>query len=300
MQRNDANLADVLFMMARVRELLEDTSEQFSDEVEARWLLEEQPLLLLAGLLDPKHAKDMRVRIRASRTLTIEHMAYFAVIYHKKFIGDNVEGLVDATMEWARGGLAQQQLCGDSQSMWELLRSGSDGGRRALANLALFVLSLPVTTADCERLFSDFSYIQTKQRNRLAAQKMHHLSQLKQEVRRRDTDAVEKKERKRRRIMDPTRLRRAPSSGSAPSGTAATGVAVVEHLTDDEGAGPQPGPVLEATDVIEGEEDVSAGDAMYSVLAEMVDEEDDGEAAEEERQRGLLNPSTQEVAEGHA
>eukprot|EP00918_Siedleckia_nematoides_P090541 GHVU01199010.1.p1 GENE.GHVU01199010.1~~GHVU01199010.1.p1 ORF type:complete len:475 (+),score=81.50 GHVU01199010.1:727-2151(+) len=49
MQRNDANLADVLFMMARVRELLEDTSEQFSDEVEARWLLEEQPLLLLAG-----------------------------------------------------------------------------------------------------------------------------------------------------------------------------------------------------------------------------------------------------------
>eukprot|EP00918_Siedleckia_nematoides_P039949 GHVU01086793.1.p1 GENE.GHVU01086793.1~~GHVU01086793.1.p1 ORF type:complete len:654 (+),score=106.15 GHVU01086793.1:106-1962(+) len=321
MQRNDVNLGDVLYMIARLWRTLNDASASLGEEVEGRWFLEEQPLLLIAGLLEPRYASDMRARIRASATLTVEHVAYFAVIYHKKFIGDDVTGLADATLQWVRGPLPQQQLCGNSQSLWELLRMGSDCGMRKLAALALFVLSLPVSTADCERLFSDFGYIQTKSRNRLGIEKVHWFSQVKQDVRQRDFESGEKKQQKRRRILSPVDLTRVTPDAGPPSGTAVPQLPIVEAADDEVEliTAQLPGPATrreggsssqsnqqvglggaayeQAAETAQREQQLADGEAMYAILAEMVDDEEDYEAVEEERRRDLQNCSSQQLAE---
>eukprot|EP00918_Siedleckia_nematoides_P091810 GHVU01201583.1.p1 GENE.GHVU01201583.1~~GHVU01201583.1.p1 ORF type:complete len:772 (+),score=134.34 GHVU01201583.1:149-2464(+) len=238
MQRPDVRLADALMMYGFVYLRLAEEGTQYAAMVEARWRKREQPLWLVAACLHPKHGPGFRERLKRSSTLTEAHMTYFVLTYYIKFIGDDTEGVADAAMKWVRGDVPEQQLS-SSSTLWALLRGGEDEGLRKLAVLAQKLDSFPIHTAGCERLFSEFSYIHTKTRNRLSAKKVHQYAQIKRAVRKRDLDAQDKRQRQRRRLISPVELPRHSQEVTAAATTDEPEVCyeVEAEIDEDEAVG---------------------------------------------------------------
>eukprot|EP00918_Siedleckia_nematoides_P039958 GHVU01086808.1.p1 GENE.GHVU01086808.1~~GHVU01086808.1.p1 ORF type:complete len:367 (-),score=70.10 GHVU01086808.1:256-1356(-) len=298
-------------MMAGVREALNAAGERCTDEVEARWMQEEHPLLLVAALLSPKYVSDFRRRIELSTQLTGAHMAYFVVAYFIKYISDDCEGLDAAAMRWIRGDIAQERFCTPGV-LWSLLRESDDPGLRKLATLAEFVGSLPVTTADCERLFSEFSYIQSKTRNRLAPGKVYRLSQVKRHIKKQHWDKTVRKNKKKRRVLEPAERPRATDS---PVSLPRRGN-IVDQMSDEdeatfereglpaEGAGMMEQQLQEQVEPQQEHEQghrsapqpvLSAGNAMQ-VYVEMIEDEEEGQQQEEPRRNLTTDQIAAEVA----
>ena len=76
-----------------------------------------------------------------------------------------------------------------------------------LAALATKLLSFVVQSASCERLFSSFGNLITKDRNRLSSENAHYLTQVKRNVKifEENTEfSNEKKKKKKKIFIDPT------------------------------------------------------------------------------------------------
>eukprot|EP00918_Siedleckia_nematoides_P022658 GHVU01048796.1.p1 GENE.GHVU01048796.1~~GHVU01048796.1.p1 ORF type:complete len:815 (+),score=112.47 GHVU01048796.1:107-2551(+) len=295
MERGDVTLADVLYMMASMRETLHAAGEVYSEVVELRWTLEEQPILLVAALLSTKYVADFRRRIQQSSQLTASHMAYFVVGYYKKFIGDDTSGLDSGALRWVKGEVKQEAFC-SPDCLWSLLRDGDDPGLQKLATIAEFVGSLPATTADVERLFSEFSYIHNKQRNRLGPAKVHYLSQVKRQIKKQQWDKETRKRKNRRRILQPVERARVAQPGQV----SARIPIVAEHVSEDEAAVAECQPVPNGYGVVEVQglephRQESSGEAMQ-VVVELMEENEDEAWPQEPQAEPQANLSTEEIA----
>ena len=179
MQRDYNTLADVLDMFGRLYQGFMKHpiySSQSTTLLEKRWKEQEQPLILLAFMLHPKYVSTFQSMAMYDNRLSIMAMMNYAILYYKKFIGDNFGALPDQVNKWYHGQLPEALLYSSQEHFrfW------------ALSALASKILSFIVQTATCERLFSSFGNFITKKRNRLALEKAHYLMQIKREVNRLD------------------------------------------------------------------------------------------------------------------
>eukprot|EP00918_Siedleckia_nematoides_P055848 GHVU01121859.1.p1 GENE.GHVU01121859.1~~GHVU01121859.1.p1 ORF type:complete len:870 (-),score=97.99 GHVU01121859.1:677-3163(-) len=277
MQRQDTTLADVFYMYGRTYRSLDAVSSSHGQVVQARWHMEEQPLLLLTAALSPKHVADIRTRLQGSAKMTKSHLSCFAILYYRKFISTDSGGVGEAMRMWLDDGVAEGRLY-DGPMVWTAACDSSDAGVRKLAQLYKLVSSFPTHTADCERLFSEFGLVMTKPRNRLHARKLHRLVQVKRVVGRRIMELKLRKERNRKRILDHAELPRRSRGALTPpdhqqetneggddcSMVQPASVQQVPRRSDDE-----------EPDVVEVPPSGDVGDAWAEALEQLEDDEDD-------------------------
>eukprot|EP00918_Siedleckia_nematoides_P009574 GHVU01020857.1.p1 GENE.GHVU01020857.1~~GHVU01020857.1.p1 ORF type:complete len:597 (-),score=101.45 GHVU01020857.1:1602-3392(-) len=215
LQRDQGSLADVVYAYGAFRAAMGHLPDVVA-QVEKRWKTTEQPLLLLVCCLDKRYVADFRQRCRGNGVVTAVRLSQLAVYYHKRFIGDDTTGLADAFLDWWEGKVLEESVyTGDR--FWKVMLENCNPAMKKLASLAQRVVSLPVHSADCERLFSDYGNIKTPERNRMGNRKMQMLTQVKHDMRekRREQQRVASKKRKRLVSCEPYRQRLPPSSTSA-------------------------------------------------------------------------------------
>eukprot|EP00918_Siedleckia_nematoides_P101535 GHVU01221792.1.p1 GENE.GHVU01221792.1~~GHVU01221792.1.p1 ORF type:complete len:874 (+),score=92.83 GHVU01221792.1:158-2779(+) len=208
MQREENTLADVLYMYGRIVSGLAGRGRPYVEPVEARFLKEEQPVFILAGVLCPRRWRDFCRRLRTADIINAADLTYMVIFYYKKFVGDDYTGIEGAFTKWYDGVVDEAELI-SPESLWQVISRGSDPGAQKLARLALKILSFPVQSASVERLFSDFGQILTKTRNRLGAAKVHHLANIKADMRGRQQPHVDAAGTLRKRLVNPAELPRA-------------------------------------------------------------------------------------------
>eukprot|EP00918_Siedleckia_nematoides_P057127 GHVU01124615.1.p1 GENE.GHVU01124615.1~~GHVU01124615.1.p1 ORF type:complete len:836 (-),score=89.16 GHVU01124615.1:4-2511(-) len=199
MQRENNSLADVVNVYGMVLMELSRLGNGSEQRVEARWKKEEQPLLLLACFLDARRGREFCSRMAATTTLNILLMVQFAIYYWKKFVSNDHQGLAQAVTAWHDGSIAEVAAF-EHQVLWKLLMHHTDTGIQKLAKLAQHIRTLPVQTASCERLFSQFGLTVTSRRNRISSVKVHYCAAVKADVKALD-EAGGKRRQKRPRIM---------------------------------------------------------------------------------------------------
>jgi len=86
--------------------------------------------------------------------------------------------------------------------LWERLDTGVSYGRNILVNFAVCILSIVTNSASCERTFSEFGIIHTKQRNWLSEEKVHKTTLVKMDLQRDQSSAGLLRTRKRRHFSD--------------------------------------------------------------------------------------------------
>ena len=106
-------------------------------------------------------------------------MTNYAIMYYKKFIGDDFGALADEVNKWYYGQLPEAQLYSSQEHFcfWNTMAVLVN----VLSALASKILSFIVQTATCKRLFSSFGNFITKKRNHSASDKAHYLTQMKRE-----------------------------------------------------------------------------------------------------------------------
>ena len=169
---------------------------------------------------------------------------------------------------WIHGEYAQDNLFPSlsSTEFWTTMESYAP----QLSKLAIFVLSIAVQTATCERLFSQFGQIHTKRRNRLKSSKTHYLAQVRQNVVDQEEAAEKVSHASRCRILHPDeipRKRNNPEEEKQDSNEPE--VVTIDDDSDDDDAS--------ANDVLPGVSDVDAVSCWEQTLAAF-DREDIDEA----------------------
>eukprot|EP00918_Siedleckia_nematoides_P058072 GHVU01126602.1.p1 GENE.GHVU01126602.1~~GHVU01126602.1.p1 ORF type:complete len:498 (+),score=85.82 GHVU01126602.1:76-1494(+) len=240
-QRENNTLSDIIYVYGRVASALADFECQYLDKLEKRWSNEEQLLLVIAAVLDPRRRVDFCSRIRTAAVASIGDLTYGVMFYYKTFVGDEYAGIEAAFLSWYEGRVEEATVV-SSDAVWPLLRRGDDAGLRKLAVLAMKVLSFPIQTATVERLFSGFGLTHTKQRNRLGAAKLHHLANIKENVKAEQERCEIRQPRRRKGPVSPVELAVAaswPGAGQQRVQTTAEevhwdDVEVVQQLPDED------------------------------------------------------------------
>eukprot|EP00918_Siedleckia_nematoides_P040587 GHVU01088101.1.p1 GENE.GHVU01088101.1~~GHVU01088101.1.p1 ORF type:complete len:527 (+),score=97.63 GHVU01088101.1:646-2226(+) len=219
MQRDNNNLADVVrvfHFLFRPRSGVVDPG--FAQVLHSRWYTLEHPLLLLAYVLDPRCVKAFRAARVATGCFPLLFVVDVMAFYYKIFFDNDTAGLAMTGMRWLDHALTEAENYAMDRNLWTLLREHDDAGVRKLARLGQFVTSIPVQSATCERLFSEYGQDITKARNRLSPHKAHKLS-----VVRRATREVHRKQeavgaaKRRLRILMPTELPFRHQGGGGPA-----------------------------------------------------------------------------------
>eukprot|EP00918_Siedleckia_nematoides_P059918 GHVU01130653.1.p1 GENE.GHVU01130653.1~~GHVU01130653.1.p1 ORF type:complete len:869 (+),score=113.14 GHVU01130653.1:371-2608(+) len=213
LQRRSGSLADVVFCYGRFSEDM-GHQDDLATQVQKRWEGTEQPLFLLAASFDRHHVEEFRGRCDASGVVTGTRLSQVAVYYYHRFIGDDSAGVADAFLDWWEGKVPEERLY-QGQRVWRVLGESERVELKKLARLARHVCSLPVHTADCERLFSDYGNVKTPARNRMSTTKMHLLTQVKHDMRDRKRKRQQEDDaKKRRRLVSATPYEEKSSSSS--------------------------------------------------------------------------------------
>jgi len=182
MQRDSNTLADVLFMFGTLHQGFvkhPQHSSEFTSLLEKRWKMQDQPLILLAFMLHPKHASTFRMMKMFNDKVSVISMTNYAILYYKKYIGDDFGQLADQVSKWYHDQLPSTLYYSrDHFRFWNTLSSMA----KELSVLASKLLSFIVQTATCERLFSTFGNFVTKKRNRLSSENIHFLTHVKRKV----------------------------------------------------------------------------------------------------------------------
>lgn len=186
MQRDCNTLADVLNMFGLLYQSFEKShhANELQRLIEKRWNQQEQPLFLIAFMFHPKYANIFRGMVRFESKLDLGKVLQYCVLYYKKYIGNLAEGETNKFSEevndWYRDAVPEAQFLKSLSPIhfWIALKRSCPYSSR----LAIFVLSIVVQTATCERLFSTFGNFATKKRNKLHSEKVHNLAQVKRAV----------------------------------------------------------------------------------------------------------------------
>lgn len=186
MQRDCNTLADVLNMFGLLYQSFGKAPRamELQSLLEKRWEQQEQPLFVLAFMFHPKYVSLFRSMSRFDGKLAIAKILQYCTLYYKKFIGDLTEDeanqLCVEINDWYQDAISDAMFlkCLTPIQFWNGLKANYP----FVARLAIFILTIVVQTATCERLFSAFGLFATKKRNKLHSKKVHYLAQVKRSV----------------------------------------------------------------------------------------------------------------------
>lgn len=209
LQRNQTKLSDGLLVWGKIYRTLRTARQhgsKFAECMEKRFKKEEHPLFLLAFMLDHRYYRTFKEICTSSNCsmLNSRFMCSTAVYYFKKFIADdsgNIKKLYNQTAAYFKGANIDPLMMQNVDSVfdyWEM----QGASMAELSTLALFILSIVIQSANCERLFSNFGFFRTDLRNRLKPDKLHKL----QEVKRRVYELDQAQEHKRGKIVSSKEL----------------------------------------------------------------------------------------------
>jgi hypothetical protein len=143
-------------------------------KVEKRWLSMDVKAYILAIFLHPGfHGKGFDLSNISLLTLT-----GIVVDFYKKFFGEESPGISEVRSQFAKymncaapyEKSLMTEFKNDPMSYWNLY--ASDKNSEALARLALVLLSIQITGASVERIFSACGIVQTAPRNRIKLPKL--------------------------------------------------------------------------------------------------------------------------------
>lgn len=137
--------------------------------MEYRWYLSEVPLMLLAYMLHPVHAgtffkvldsESFILKTKQMTTLTWLYMRTFVLFSAAVSKGDVLQEVVN----WREQAVNIERVndCEDPIAFWSV--EAQDFKFNHLPKLALFLFSIKVQSADCERLFSACAAVKTRNR----------------------------------------------------------------------------------------------------------------------------------------
>ena len=208
MQNDQNTLADVCYMFGSIFQEFakhESYSVELKSMLERRWKSQEHPLIMISFMLHPKYYSTFQAISKKTTSLSLLQVSQYAVFYYKKFIGNEFGNLVGEVQKWYNNEVPAAQLYIHSScfQFWNFAQSLLPN----LSILATKILSFVVQSATCERLFSSFGNLITKQRNCLSSQNAHYLMQVKRNVKILEENmelSQEKKKQKKKIIIDPT------------------------------------------------------------------------------------------------
>ena len=208
MQNHHNTLADVCYMFGSIFQEFsehETYSSELMSMIEKRWRNQEHPLIVLSFMLHPKYSITFRKMSEKSSSLNLLQVSQFAVFYYKKFFGNEYGNLVGEVQKWYNNEVTAIELYSNSDcfQFWNFARSVLPN----LSSLATKLFSFVVQSATCERLFSSFGNLITKQRNRLSSESAHYLTQVKRNVKIMEESMESnrtKNKKKKKIVIDPT------------------------------------------------------------------------------------------------
>ncbi|GMF30916.1 unnamed protein product [Phytophthora fragariaefolia] len=197
LQRGENTLADVV---ESYRDIYRGFMRDFDNMglvvlVEKRWHRCEQPLMLLALFLHPRHVcLAVAIHKEAPRLLFLERLCGYGVYYYRRYFEfDNTEEINDLAADmhaWYRGHFvdkANAYFNGDVAQYWSF--AADLRPKSKLPELAVVILSIAANTATCERYFSELASIHTAIKNRMKIDTARKLSLVRKAVR--ELDKVE-------------------------------------------------------------------------------------------------------------
>ncbi|KAK1929712.1 hypothetical protein P3T76_003565 [Phytophthora citrophthora] len=228
LQRDENTLADVVVCYRDIyRGFLGDFDNlELVSIIDKRWQKCEQPLMLLALFLHPRHVHvAVAMHQEAPQLRLLERLCGYGVYYYRRFVASNeesdVESILDDFHAWYRGVFVDATLVrfnGDVGHFWSF--AGDVKRDSKLPKLASVILSIAVNTATCERYFSELAAIHTAVRNRMKPDKARKFSLVRQAMRKRDNVELEGDERTElKRIVDPDERKRIGNCDTTPSVT---------------------------------------------------------------------------------
>lgn len=295
LQSDDCNLADVVDVFGRIYKGFSVTGDEvLVNCIKERWAACEQPLYLIAYLLHPKYAADVRKITRNSQTLSISFFVELTVFYYKRLISENIGLLRDQIFKWIKGTLVDDIDIDplvdfrNHHSFWEFVK---DAYHCEIGSLAMVVLSVAVNSATCERLFSEWGYIHSARRNRMNPQKTKKLGVIRATVRELDRKEAreatkesnnnqgEKERDPVSRIVDSTEMSRVDGEANGDRGTEELHITFFESDSGDSSSSEEESSDVEAAggdaNNMNGEDDdtsPSGASAMFSGWAAIIRE----------------------------
>ena len=143
-----------------------------------------------------------------STSLNLLQLSQFAVFYYKKIVGNEYGNLVGEVQKWFNNEVSAVQLYLNSNcfQFWNFAKDLLPN----LSILATKIFSFVVQSATCERLFSSFGNLITKQRNCLSSQNAHYLTQVKRNVKIMEENMESNDKKNKKIIIDPTERKKIP------------------------------------------------------------------------------------------
>ena len=186
LQRDYCTMADVVHVFGKIYLGFKNGAEE-SDliaSVEKRWAACEQPVYILAYFLHPAYYESAK-KLASTSITSIAGICDIGIFYYKRLVGGPVGALRAQIFNWIKGNLTEAKAdeFESVETFWEFIK---DSGFSAIGKLALIILSIVANTATCERLFSEWSNIQTAKRNRLHPQTTKKLGIVRNAVRKKD------------------------------------------------------------------------------------------------------------------
>jgi hypothetical protein len=216
MQREANTLADIVLMLMNMWIHVSDMSDltagnggtnDLGSDITRRWDNIDQPLCFLAFALHPLHAATARKILRTneseygnwgdkSNPLCTPRLAHAAKTYFLKFqlpktaldedgfyledkLQDEVNTLGLKVKQWLMGRLPMPDPFNPAKDDSVLWWGWQSCEEPILANFAMFLLSCPVQSASCERVFKNYSAFHTKKRNHLGSKKTYRMTKIK-------------------------------------------------------------------------------------------------------------------------
>eukprot|EP00918_Siedleckia_nematoides_P065076 GHVU01141478.1.p1 GENE.GHVU01141478.1~~GHVU01141478.1.p1 ORF type:complete len:741 (-),score=98.90 GHVU01141478.1:997-3219(-) len=186
MQRDSSGVSDAVFMFGTyVRASVSAKEPALMQVVRSRWDELEHPIFLMAWFLDVRFIaffNEARTLTAAESTFPVLFLADVVLFYYIKWFGDDTDGLAAAVGRWVLQTMPEIGKYKLTSTFWDLMLLHHDAGTRKLARMAVHVSGLPIQTANCERLFSDYGRQKSKARHRLDPAKVHKLTSVRMRV----------------------------------------------------------------------------------------------------------------------
>jgi hypothetical protein len=207
LQRDENTLADVVTCYRSIFEGFSANFEflELASLIERRWRQCEQPLMLLTLFVHPMHVLLARALVDdIASALRFERLCSYAVYYYRRFVDDDTQGLRGDILSWYKGDFVNATIAdfnGNIVMFWDYAKHAQHGSK--LPRLAIILLSISVNTATCERYFSELAAIHTAKRNRLAPERAHKFSILRQRMRETNEEKDQEPKKPPKRLINP-------------------------------------------------------------------------------------------------
>jgi hypothetical protein len=205
LQQSDNTLADVVLSLRDIYCAFASNETYGHGLVRAderRWANCEQPLFLLGFFLHPS-MRDETAGLLEAQPHVEQFLSDAVICYYRRFYGEDTGTIRDEPSEWVSLSSLGVRLS-DFKNPAPSYRKYARAKFPKLSRLCTRIFSVPVHTANVERLFSELGAIHSAVRNRLEAEKSRKLHSVGKRVR--EDDGVVPGSKKRKKIRGTAEL----------------------------------------------------------------------------------------------